>query len=82
MFVDLVNKQLEPHDVTYIDVRNDANWFMKYKTTIQQQNKFIDWAIYYLIDKTEMSTKRAEGEVSWFILRYGLMLKNKKHNLV
>ena len=34
MFVDLVNKQLEPHGVTYTDVRGDANWFMKYKTTI------------------------------------------------
>jgi len=77
MFVDLVNKQLEPHGVTYTDVRDDANWFMKYKTTIQQQNRFTDWAVYYLIDKTEMSTKRAEGEVSWFILQYGLTLKKE-----
>lgn len=82
MFVDLVNKQLEPHGVTYTDVRGDANWFIKYKTTVQQQNKFIDWAIYYLIDKTEMSTKRAESEVSLFVLQYGLMLKNKNPNLV
>jgi len=77
MFIDLVNKQLEPHGVTYTDVRDDANWFMKYKTTIQQQNRFTDWAVYYLIDKTEMSTKRAEGEVSWFILQYGLTLKKE-----
>ncbi len=42
MFVDLVNKQLEPHGVTYTDVRDKANWFMKYNTTIQQQNRFID----------------------------------------
>lgn len=77
MFVDLVNKQLEPHGVTYTDVRNDANWFMKYKTTIQHQNRFTDWAVYYLIDKTDMSTKRAEGEVSWFILQFGLTLKKE-----
>lgn len=77
MFVDLVNKQLEPHGVTYTDVRNKPNWFIKYNTTIQQQNRFIDWAIYYLIDKTEMSTKRAESEVSWFILQFGLTLKKE-----
>lgn len=77
MFVDLVNKQLEPHGVTYTDVRSDANWFMKYKTTIQQQNRFTDWAVYYLIDKTETSTKRAESEVSWFILQFGLTLKKE-----
>jgi len=76
MFVDLVNKQLEPHSVTYTDVRDKANWFMKYNTTIQQQNRFIDWAVYYLIDK-KFSTKRAEEEVSWFILQYGLTLNKK-----
>ena len=81
MFVDLVNKQLEPHGVTYADVREDANWFMKYKTTVQQQNKFIDWAVYYLIDKTEMSTKRAENEVSWFVLQYGLSLNKEQISL-
>ncbi len=76
MFVDLVNKQLEPHGVTYADVRDDIDWFMKYKTTTQHQNRFIDWAVYYLIDK-EFSTKRAEEEVSWFILQYGLTLKKE-----
>lgn len=79
MFVDLVNKQLEPHNVTYVDIRNQRNWFMKYNTTIQQQNRFIDWAVYYLIDKTKMSSKAAEEEVSWFILQYGLTLKKEIH---
>lgn len=77
MFVDLVNKQLEPHNVTYVDIRNQPNWFMKYNTSIQQQNRFIDWAVYYLIDKTKMSAKVAEEEVSWFILQYGLTLKKE-----
>lgn len=76
MFVDLVNKQLEPHGVTYTDVRNQPNWYMKYNTTTQKENMFIDWAVYYLIDKG-FSTKRAEEEVSWFILQYGLTLNKE-----
>lgn len=76
MFVDLVNKQLEPHGVTYIDVRSNVNWFMKYNTNVQQQNRFIDWAVNYLIGKG-ISTKRAEEEVSWFILQYGLTLNKE-----
>lgn len=76
MFVDLVNKQLEPHGVTYTDVRNQPNWFMKYNTTTKNENIFIDWAVYYLIDKG-ISTKRAEEEVSWFILQYGLTLNKE-----
>ena len=76
-FVEFVNKQLEPHDVTYTDVRGDANWFMKYKTTTQHQNRFTDWAVYYLINETQMSTKKAEEEVSWFILQYGLTFKKE-----
>lgn len=80
-FVEFVNKQLEPHGVTYTDVRNDANWFMKYTTTKEHQNRFTDWAVYYLIDKTEMSTKRAEEEVSWFILQYGLSLNKEQISL-
>ena len=57
MFVDLVNKQLEPHNLTYSDIRNQLDWFMKYNTTVQQQNRFIDWAVYYLIDNG-FSTKK------------------------
>ena len=80
-FVEFVNKQLEPHKLTYTDVRDDADWFMKYTTTKQQQNKFIDWAVYYLINKNNMSTKKAEEEVSWFILQYGLSLNKKQFSL-
>lgn len=80
-FVELVNKQLEPYKLTYTDVRDDANWFMKYTTTVEQQNKFIDWAVYYLINKTNMPTKKAEEEISWFILQYGLTLDKEQVSL-
>ena len=60
-FVEFVNKQLEPHDVTYTDVREDANWFMKYTTTKEQQNRFIDWAVYYLINES-LRVERARGK--------------------
>jgi hypothetical protein len=80
-FVEFVNKQLEPHSVTYTDVREDANWFMKYTTTREQQNRFMDWAVYYLIDKDSISTKKAEEEVSWFMLQYGLSLNKEQISL-
>jgi hypothetical protein len=76
MFVDLVNKQLEKYNLTYMDIRNDPNWYMKYTTTTQEENRFIDWAVYYLIDNG-ISTKKAEEEVSWFILQYGLTLNKE-----
>lgn len=81
MFVDLVNKQLESHGVTYTDVRDDVNWFMKYTTTVEQQNRFIDWAVYYLINEAAMPTKKAEEEVSWFVLQYGLTLNKEQMSL-
>ena len=78
MLVELINKQLEPHDVSYKDIRNDSEWFMKYATSKEEQSRFADWAVYYLIDQLDISNKRAEEEVSWFILEYGLPIKKQK----
>lgn len=78
-FVELVNKQLEPHNLTYTDVRNDANWFMKYSTTIEQQSFFMDWAVGFLIENLNMKPVDAENEISWFVLQYGLIVLNKEN---
>ena len=54
---------------------------MNYVTTKQQQNKFTDWAVYHLVEKLKISTKKAEEEVSWFILQYGLPLDKEQVSL-
>jgi len=72
----LINKQLKPYNKTYQDVNKTNNWFMKYYTTKDEQSAFMKWAVNYLVDDLNMSTKLAEVEVSWFILQWGLPLKN------
>lgn len=81
LLVELINKQLEPHGKTYEEVRDKQDWFMNYVTTKQQQNKFTDWAVYHLVEKLKISTKKAEEEVSWFILQYGLPLDKEQVSL-
>ena len=78
ILIELINKQLEPHKVSYTDIRDDSEWFMKYTTSKEEQSRFTDWAVYYLIDNLNISSKRAEEEVTWFILEHGLALKKQK----
>ena len=72
----LINEQLKPYNKTYGDVNGTRNWFMKYYTTKDEQTAFMCWAVNYLVENLNMSTKLAEVEVSWFILQWGLPLKN------
>jgi hypothetical protein len=72
VFLELVNKQLEPHGKCFEDVKTDPEWYMHYKTTHEQEDSFIKWGIELLRDKLKMSKKMAENEMSWFILQWGL----------
>jgi len=72
VFVNLVNKQLEPHGVTYDDVKSDPNWYMNYQTTTEQEGEFINWGVDMIQESLGMNRKMAEQEMSWFILQWGL----------
>lgn len=72
VFVQLVNKQLEPHGKCYEDVSNDPDWYMRYKTTREAETQFIDWGVKLLREKLRLNKKMAEAEMSWFILQWGL----------
>lgn len=72
VFLELVNKQLEPHGKCYEDVKNDPDWYMHYKTTHEQEQEFISWGVELLRDKLKMNKKMAQNEMSWFILQWGL----------
>lgn len=72
VFVELVNLQLVPHGKTYDDVVGDPEWYMKYKTTRDDEINFQKAGIEILRKKLKMSKKLAEQEMSWFILQWGL----------
>ena len=74
VLVELINEQLKPHNKTYEDVENVTNWFMRYKTTKPEQDRFMNWAVNFLMEHLKVSRKLAEIEVSWFILTHGLQL--------
>lgn len=72
VFLELVNKQLEPHGKTFEDVKLDPEWYMHYKTTHEQEDAFISFGTELLRNKLKMSKKTAGNEMSWFILQWGL----------
>ena len=76
----LVNRQLKPFKKEYNDVKDQPNWFMKYTTTKEEQNKFMDWGVEFLMEKKQISRKLAEIEISWFILNWGLTLEKTEES--
>lgn len=71
-FVTLVNKQLEPFNKTYSDVKGDRYWYTKYVVTPKQESDFIEWGKNYLIETLSLTDKQAEMEINWFVLQWGL----------
>lgn len=72
VFIELVNKQLEPFGVNYKDVSSDPDWYMRYRITPEQEQDFIKWGVDLIRKKLRMTKKMAEQEMSWFILQWGL----------
>jgi len=72
VFIELVNKQLEPFDVTYKEVSSDPDWYMRYRVTADQEQAFIEWGVELIRKKLRMTKKMARMEMSWFILQWGL----------
>jgi hypothetical protein len=79
VFIELVNKQLEPFGVTYSDVSNDPDWYMRYRVTKEQEDLFIKWGIDLIREKLKLNKKMAEQEMSWFILQWGLTTNHTNH---
>lgn len=71
-FITLVNKQLEPFNKTYEDVKGDSLWYTKYIVTPEQESNFMNWGSEYLQTKLGLTEKQAEVEMNWFILQWGL----------
>lgn len=71
-FVALVNKQLEPFNKTYDDVKGDSYWYTKYVVTPEQETNFIKWGSDYLQKTLGLTERQSEMEMDWFILQWGL----------
>jgi len=71
-FLTLVNKQLEPFNKTYDDVKGDSYWYTKYVVTPEQEVNFINWGSDYLQKTLGLTQKQSEMEMDWFILQWGL----------
>lgn len=74
---ELINKQLEPYNKKYEDVKSDAAWTLKFETTKEDQQKFMDWAAGFLIKEMKFSRKLAETEIMWFILNHGIVIESE-----
>ena len=75
LFIELVNKQLKPHGVTYKDVKGDPEWYMKYRTSAESEQEFISYSIKRIREVLKCSKKMAIKESQWFILQWGLALE-------
>lgn len=72
VFKELINKQLEPHNKTIDDVKDEDEWYLKYTTTKEKEKEFIEWGKDLIKKKLKINEQRAQKEMSWFILGYGL----------
>jgi regulator of sirC expression with transglutaminase-like and TPR domain len=79
LFIELVNKQLEPHGKTYEDVINIPNWYTQFKTTAAAEKEFAQYAKKRIMEDLKLSAKLAENEVNWFILQWGLSVDSNEY---
>lgn len=72
LFIELINEQLKPHDITYDEVKGVPEWYMKYNTTPEREKEFIDYCISRIKKVLRLNNSMAEKEAQWFILQWGL----------
>ena len=73
--IDLINKMFEiaGHQVTYDDVKDRKdNWFQEWTMTMAQGVEWQEWGEKYLRKHLRMSAKKAELEMQWASLAWGL----------
>ena len=79
--IDLVNMMFEiaGHTVTFEDIKDRKdNWFHQWTMTTEQNDQWKLWGKKYLIKNLRMNAKRAEREMMWASLQWGLKLSDYK----
>lgn len=76
--IDLINQMfvIAGHDVTYDDILGKENWFQQWTMTVEQAEEWKQWGKQYLMKNLRMSAKRAESEMMWCNLQWGLKYKD------
>ena len=73
--VDLINEmfRIAGHAVTHDDIkdRKDA-WYSEWTMTVAQNEEWQKWGKKYLMKKFNMYAKRAEREMQWISVMWGL----------
>jgi hypothetical protein len=73
--VDLINEmfRIAGHAVTHDDIkdRKDA-WYSEWTMTVAQNEEWQKWGKKYLMKKHNMYAKRAEREMQWISVMWGL----------
>lgn len=75
VIIDLVNMMFEiaGHTVTFEDIKDRKdNWFQEWTMTTEQNDQWKLWGKKYLIKNLRMNAKRAEKEMMWASLQWGL----------
>jgi DNA-dependent RNA polymerase auxiliary subunit epsilon len=76
LFDAIINKQLEPFNLTITDVKDIKDWYNKYEVTQEQSDEWIKWSIDFIKKNSQTHLKyRAEKEMLWINLMYGLKIK-------
>jgi len=80
--VDLINEmfQIAGLTVTFEDVQNQEGWFNRYEMTEEQREEWKRWGKKYLMKKLGMYASRAEKEMSWIGLMWGLKTKTNEQD--
>ena len=72
----LIEYQLNMIGKTVKDVENDTKWYYNNTITQKQYEEFEKYAIPLLKKTFKFNKTKAESTFSWFILQFGLRIKN------
>jgi len=79
--IDLINKMFEiaGHQVTFDDaVTFGDQWFNNWTMTSEQRDEWDKWGKKYLMKKLNMYAARAEKEMLWIGLQWGLKIEENE----
>ena len=78
--VDLINEmfRIAGHNVTFDDIEKQENWFNQYEMTEEQRDEWKKWGKKYLMKKLDLYAARAEKEMEWVGLMWGLKIKQNE----
>lgn len=73
--IDILNQMfvIAGHQVTYEDIKDRTDdWYTQWTMTTAQAEEWKQWSIAYLRKELKFTKKRAENEMTWFNLQWGL----------